>query len=188
MRKSTATRLPAEFVTTTCVVYLPFASGAVYLLVMVAVPVAPLCGLSVVTLPLEGEKVPFLNSYFRVSAFFPVTDTVTFPLPWARMVSTTIAETTGNWPAPAPDTAESLMVNAAVRRVSVARCVPRNSTVSLASLASAVKSIGVSRVIRARVPTQLPSDLVRFAVASESCRTPLASFPAAVMVTDFTSA
>ena len=80
------------------------------------------------------------------------------------------------------------MVNAAVRRVSVAVCVPRNSTVSLASLASAVKSIGVSRVIPARVPTQLPSDLVSSASASESCRTPLGSFPAAVMVTDFTSA
>ena len=188
MRKSTATRLPAEFVTTTCAVYPPFASGAVYLLVMVAVPTAPLCGLSVVTLPLDGEKVPFLNSYFRVSAFFPVTDTVTFPLPWARMVSTTIAETTGNWPAPAPDTAERSMVNAAVRRVSVAVCVPRNSTLSPSSLASAVKVIGVLRVIPARVPTQVPSDLVRFAVVSGSSRTPWALFPAAVMVTDFTSA
>ena len=62
MRKSTATRLPAAFHTTTCAVYPPFAAGAVYLLVMEAVPVVPLCGLSVVTVPLDGEKAPFLNS------------------------------------------------------------------------------------------------------------------------------
>ena len=117
-----------------------------------------------------------------------MTDTVTFPLPPARMVSTVIAETTGNWPAPAPVTAARLMVNAAVRRVSVAVCVPRNSTVSPSFLASAVKVIGVLRVIPARVPTQLPSDSVSVAVVSGSCRTPLASFPAAVMVTDATSA
>ena len=117
-----------------------------------------------------------------------MTDTVTFPLPWARMVSTVIAETTGNWPAPALVFASRLMVNAAVRRVSVAVCVPRNSTLSPSSLASAVKVIGVLRVIPARVPTQVPSDLVRFAVVSGSSRTPWALFPAAVMVTDFTSA